>query len=27
MQEIVSGIQAGQQVVNEALALENTVEQ
>jgi cobalt-zinc-cadmium efflux system membrane fusion protein len=27
MQEIVSGIQAGQQVVNDALALENTVEQ
>jgi membrane fusion protein, heavy metal efflux system len=27
MQEIVSGIQPGQQVVNDALALENTVEQ
>lgn len=27
MQEILSGIQAGQQVVNDALALENTVEQ
>ena len=27
MQEIVSGIQTDQQVVNDALALENTVEQ
>jgi membrane fusion protein, heavy metal efflux system len=27
MQEIISGIQSGQQVVNDALALENTVEQ